>query len=310
MKGSRRSSSSGKKPETILAAAVASEWQCSAADLSLTRLAGGCINDAFRVDRPDGRSGFLKWRADGRESFFAAEADGLAALRSSPSLRVPEVWAWDDTGALPWLLLEFVAAGQPSTAYWQALGAGIAELHRTVVPGWDMDVAGWRRDNWIGTLPQSNRRTVDWSGFYVEERLGPQVAAALSHGRLRGPSFWDDVLNAAGEVASQVSEPPSLLHGDLWSGNVYPDGDGQPVVIDPAVYVGHREVDLAMTDLFGGFTPAFHEAYRNHTPVSEAYARVRRPLYQLYPLLVHVNLFGGGYAAQAKTAGERVLAGR
>lgn len=299
-------------PPAALANALSSELGCGTHELRLTPLSGGCINHAFRVDGPGDRIGFLKWRRSAGEAVFEAEADGLAALRRIPGLRIPDVWAWHDSGPYSWLLMEFVPAARPTPEYWERLGAGIAALH-SAGPGPELEtgLSGWPRDNWIGSLPQSNGPMEDWAEFFTERRLRPQLRMALGNGRLADGALWDDFLVVAGQLLRQVAEPVSQLHGDLWNGNVYSDTDAQPVVIDPAVYVGHSEVDLAMADLFGGFPSDFHRAYRERMPVPAEYERTRRPLYQAYPVLVHVNLFGGGYAAHAEEVARRVIsAGR
>ncbi len=265
----------------------------------------GCINNAHGVSTPEGRRGFLKWQRRADPGYFGAEAEGLAALRSATAaLRVPEVWGWGDVSGVAWLLLEFVPAGRAGMDYWRALGRGLAELHKL-----GSDPFGWERDNWIGTLPQANETDTSWIAFWRSRRVEPQLQLAHEHGLLdTSLAPWTelpDALEAA--LGSDVPSDSSLLHGDLWSGNVYPDERGTPVLIDPAVYRGHGEVDLAMADLFGGFGAGFHSAYREIRPVGPGYARVRRDVYQLYPLLVHVNLFGGHYCAQATRTATRIV---
>jgi len=283
--------------------ALAHELDCSPDSVALEPVPGGCINRAFRVDRPGSPPGFLKWQEGPGGSCFSAEADGLDALRRVPEIRVPEVWALDDSGALPWLLLEFVAAGPATGEYWERLGRGVAAVHAP-----RSEPAGWNTDNCIGTLPQANSPRSAWSIFYRDLRLLPQLELAFASGALRPRGEdWQALLDLVDPLLRSDTESMSLLHGDLWSGNVFPDRSGQPVLIDPAVYMGHREVDLAMADLFGGFAAGFFSAYQETLPVPAEYGRVRRNLYQLYPLLVHVNLFGGAYADQALTAAQRVL---
>lgn len=291
----------------FLLSALAHELNCSADQILLVSLGGGCINRAYRVEVPDRAPGFLKWHArPSSAGVFEAEADGLAMLATVPGLRVPEVWAWDDSGAVPWLLMEFVEAGPPSLDYWRDLGSAVAALHGGASAN-PPALPGWHRHNWIGSLPQSNTRRETWTDFFVDQRLRPQLDLAFQGGELTDRDFWDEVVAVAGRVLTEVVEPLSRLHGDLWNGNAYPDRRGRPVLIDPAVYVGHREVDMAMVDLFGGFAPGFHQQYRTLLPISGQYERVRRDLYQLYPLLVHVNLFSGGYVQQAERTARGVL---
>lgn len=270
---------------------------------------GGCINPSARVEDDEGRAYFLKWNAEHPE-LFAPEAEGLRALGRAVAdgpLRVPRVLGVgegsDDPG---WLLLEFVEEGPPGAGYGRDLGRGLALLHRRPGQAW-----GWPSDNVIGSLPQSNRPRRSWAAFWVEERLRPLLARARDRGHRPGSrNAWETLFRRIEElVGPGEEEGPSLLHGDLWSGNVYPGPDGEPVLVDPAVYRGHREVDLAMTELFGGFPPAFRRAYEEEWALEPGYDRHRRALYQLYPLLVHVNLFGGGYVGRTRAALERVLEG-
>ena len=231
---------------------------------------------------------------------FTAEAEGLDALRDTPGVRVPEVWAVDDADS--WILMEYVAPGSEGADWPAALGRGLAALHERTG-----GAPGWHGDNWIGGLPQSNRTAAGWAEFWVTRRLLPQVERAFDAGRLdRSSPHWRALPSRVHEVLGDADSAMSLLHGDLWSGNVFPDGNGQPVLVDPAVYRGHAEVDLAMMELFGGFDAALH-VYHARLPRDPAFDRIRRDVYQLYPLLVHVNLFGGGYAAQAERAARRVL---
>lgn len=234
---------------------------------------------------------------------FALEAEGLEALRSRKVLYVPEPLALsgaEDEG-LSWLLLEFVASGPGSADTDRRLGRGLARLHDPQ-PG---ETFGWSSDNWIGSLPQSNTSCSSWADFWRDMRLAPQLTQARAGGFLEDDVFdrVSDLLPVAlGDVTC-----PSLIHGDLWSGNTFPSESGQPVVIDPAVYLGHGEVDLAMTELFGGFNSTFYEVYASERPISDAYTTYRRDLYQLYYLLVHVNLFGVGYEAGCRRAAQRVV---
>ncbi len=274
---------------------------------------GGSINAAARLEADDGTAWFLKWNSAANPAFFEIEADGLRALRAAAaeSIVVPEPLAigTGDEGGPPWLLLPFLERGPLDSGWEEALGRGIAELHR-LPPVHLADRFGWHRDNVIGSLPQANTPTSDWAEFWRDRRMGPQLRAAREQGWFAGRSGAGlmrlmDRMDEA--LAGTASEPPSLLHGDLWGGNVFGTADGRAVLVDPAVYLGHREVDLAMSELFGfprGFLPAYHEAW----PIPEEYAAFRRDLYQLYYLLVHVNLFGAGYVEGSIRAADRVLA--
>lgn len=266
----------------------------------------------MRVESSAGSAFFLKWNADAPVEMFAAEADGLDALRATGAARVPEPIAHGRGAAgadhgrgdgPAWLLMEFVPPGRADRRADERLGAALAAVHRS---GGHGRTVGWRRDNWIGSLPQSNDAAPDWATFWRDRRLAPQLDRARRGGLLTEPLF-DRLLDAV-PVALAGVPADALLHGDLWSGNVYASDAGEPVLIDPAVYRGHGEVDLAMSELFGGFGDDFYRVYDAEAGVGEAYRAYRRALYQLYYLLVHVNLFGASYVAGSRRAAEAVLA--
>jgi protein-ribulosamine 3-kinase len=271
-------------------------------------VSGGCINNGARVDT-EGRSFFLKWSPRAPAGLFEAEADGLRSLAEPGTLRVPAPLAAGGGSAGPcWLLMEHVAQGSRARDFDERLGRGLAALHRS---GSGHGAFGWHRDNWIGSLAQSNRESSSWACFWRDRRIAPQVRRARDGGHLtgRGGQFLDRVLTVIPVALADVDDaPPHLLHGDLWGGNVFAGPEGEPVVIDPAVYRGHGEVDLAMTELFGGFGPGFYDAYDGAVGITPAYHAYRRELYQLYYLLVHVNLFGASYEGSTVRAAERVLA--
>jgi protein-ribulosamine 3-kinase len=265
----------------------------------LGAVGGGCINEAVRVQY-GGQTYFVKLNSAVHADMFAAEARGLRELRDSHSLRVPEPLCWGDDGQSAWLVLEDLALGGSGDL--AALGHGLARLHRVTQPQF-----GWVQDNTIGSTPQINTPEPDWVVFWREHRLRFQLdlAARQGHGgrlRARGERLLDEFprLFAAYRPAA------SLLHGDLWSGNYAYTRDGEPVIFDPAVYYGDREADLAMTELFGGFGREFYAAYREAYPLDEGYA-VRKTLYNLYHVLNHLYLFGGGYLSQAQGMIDRLL---
>jgi fructosamine-3-kinase len=264
---------------------------------------GGCINNGARIESDVGASFFLKWNAQAPAGLFEAEADGLEALRSTGAVRVPEPRAWGagDAGGA-WLLLEHVPPGPAARDAEARLGTGLALIHASG----GRSGFGWGRDNWIGSLPQSNPRTSSWGEFWRDRRLLPQLEMARARGRARDPVF-DRLVEVVPHALADVSTP-GLVHGDLWSGNAYTAATGEPVIIDPAVYEGHGEVDLAMTGLFGGFSPAFYDAYRDARGIPPAFDAYRKDLYQLYYLLAHVNMFGGSYEAGCLRAARRVVA--
>lgn len=265
---------------------------------------GGCINEALRL-RGSSDSFFLKLNSHERLTMFSAEAAGLELLRASGAIRAPQPIAWGISGERSWLVLEYLDLQAPDASSSERLGEQLAAMHRFQAPQF-----GWERDNTIGATPQQNPWADDWPTFFAEHRIGAQLLLAAQKGagkavlekgaRLRAviPQFFND-----------YSAPPSLLHGDLWSGNWGADGRGRPVLFDPAVYYGDREADIAMTELFGGFDERFYQAYNTAWPLDAGY-RVRRRLYNLYHVLNHFNLFGGAYEQQAVAIIEALLAER
>ncbi|HQS98903.1 MAG: hypothetical protein B7Y26_02175 [Hydrogenophilales bacterium 16-64-46] len=262
------------------------------------RVHGGDISDAQVFDDGERRY-FVKRQPVARRAMFEAEADGLAALGAH--VRVPGVVAIGETRDAAFLVLE--ALDLHGTGDAAALGEALARMHRAPQAAW-----GGPRDNWIGSTPQINEPAGDWLDFWRSRRLGAQLQLATENGlpaallrdgeRLMAdlPAFF------AGHAPS-----PSLLHGDLWGGNHAYLADGSPLLFDPAVYCGDRECDLAKSELFGGFSPDFHAAYRAAWPLDAGYA-TRKRLYNLYHILNHANLFGGGYAAKAATLVQALLA--
>ena len=264
-----------------------------------TPVAGGCIHRCFILEG-GGRRYFAKTNARSELDNFAAEADGLAAL-SAAGARVPTPVCQGQAGEQAFLVLEHLELRRNGD--YAALGRSLAKVH-----SFHGESFGWRRDNYIGRTPQLNRCSTSWSDFWREARLGPQLDLVKKNGL--GKSLLEKGERLAEAVPGLLSEhapAASLLHGDLWSGNAGFLADGTPVLFDPAVYRGDREADLAMTELFGGFPQAFYSSYAEVAPPAQGYA-VRKTLYNLYHVLNHANLFGGGYAAQAERMIERLLA--
>lgn len=234
-----------------------------------------------------------------------AEIDGLAALRATDVVRVPAIVGCGETAGEAWLELEYLELGALDRASGARLGEQLAALHRCHGPE---DVYGWPRDNFIGATPQSNQSHRSWAGFFAAERLRPQLALASANGLER---VWRDkgerLAEGVGAFFLDYRPPPSLVHGDLWSGNAGRLLDGTPVVFDPAVHRGDRETDLAMSELFGGFPESFYAAYRLAWPLDPGY-ETRKTLYNLYHVLNHFNLFGAGYLRQAQRMIDRLLA--
>lgn len=273
-------------------------------------LSGGDINTAARVFTSEGAF-FVKWNhanlsGSGRQAIdepmaagddlFAVEALGLACLRATNAIRVPAEIGHGRQGDKAYLILEYIEPdanglqGAP-LPYWTQLGHQLAELHAHTQPQFGLD-----HDNFIGSLVQRNPLTNNGYDFFFEQRLLPQAGQALYNGLLQKTSY-DALFRLRNRLPDLLpADRPALLHGDLWTGNVLITDGGQPAVVDPAVYYGFREAELAFTYLFGGFDARFYAAYEELFPLEPGFAE-RIPIYNLYPLLVHVNLFGSGYVA-------------
>ncbi len=256
-------------------------------------LSGGDVNDAWRVTLSDGRAVFVKTHEDAEADMFPLEAEGLAWLAEANAIRTPRVLA----ASASLLALELIEPGPRAPDFAERLGRELAALHRFGADGF-----GWREDNFIASLRQDNTREADWPSFYARRRLEPMLRRASERGLASAAMTKGfDRLFAKIEELAGPAEPPSRLHGDLWGGNCHVGEDGAPVLIDPAVYGGHREMDLAMMQLFGGFSERTFDAYHEAWPLAPGW-RERTPLYQLYPLLVHVVLFGGSYVGAVERA--------
>lgn len=261
-----------------------------------TRLGGGSINDAAEVTLVDGTRVFVKTHPNPPPGMFEAEARGLRWLDEAGAIRVPRVLAVSDV-APAFLALELLSPSRRRASFDEELGRSLAALHAFGAPSFGLD-----HDNVVGRLAQSNTPAADWPTFYWTSRLEPQLRLAVDRGLIGGKlrSRLEALRQSLPELVGPA-EPPSRLHGDLWGGNLHVDEQGAPCVIDPAVYGGHREIDLAMMRLFGGFGERVFSAYDEAMPLSPGADR-RVSLYQLYPLLVHVNLFGGSYVASVDSA--------
>lgn len=276
--------------EEHLRAAIGSD----AAIDDIAPVAGGCISPAARIRTPRGDTWFVKWSAgDMPRGLFHAEAHALEALVACAAVRVPAVLGVRES----WLLLEWLEPGRSGAATWTRLGAELAEMHRV-----QADAFGSAEDNFIGPLPQANAWSESWPEFWRAQRLQPQLARARSHFQSTELSRFDRLFDALDPILGPIQdEGPSMLHGDLWSGNVHIMADARAALIDPSLYYGHREVDLAMAALFGGIARACFNSYEENWPLRPGWAQ-RRAVYQLYYLLVHVNLFGSGYVPQTLAA--------
>ena len=266
--------------------------------LSRSAVQGGSISKTEVLEGRGGRY-FLKLNHPGCLAMFEAEASGLRELAKAGAIRVPEPVCWGVVDGHSFLVLEYLSLGTADRQTAEQLGQGLARLHQV-----HNDHFGWHRDNTIGSTPQINTPSADWAEFWSQRRLGYQLGLAARNGYRGSLQHSGERLLADLPVLLDGHRPaPSLLHGDLWGGNYGADQHGRPVIFDPAVYFGDRETDLAMTELFGGFPAEFYLAYCEALPLDDGY-RIRKGLYNLYHVLNHLNLFGGGYLAQA----ERMLA--
>ena len=253
-------------------------------------VSGGDISKAYCVHTSTHRF-FLKVNESAIAlEMFLAEKKGLENINLAKTIKAPKVIHCGQHKNCSYLLLEFIESKNPTSKDFEALGHQLADLHTFSVG----DSFGWTQDNYIGSLPQSNKNHPEWTLFYVHERLLPQLKMAKEKGLLDSSDIPSESNLVKGCLEFYPKVKPALLHGDLWSGNYLISTQGIPYLIDPALYFGHHEVDLAMTQLFGGFSSRFYAAYAEQIPV-ETLQDERRDIYQLYYLLVHLNLFGRTY---------------
>lgn len=265
-------------------------------------LSGGSINSAYRANTEEGVPYFVKLNSTSSLTMFEAESDGLDELAGANAIRVPLAVTTGCAAGHSWLVSEYIQLGSGEAISQRRLGLQLAAMHRTTD-----DYFGWYRDNTIGSTPQYNSQDDNWIDFYREKRLRFQLDLAARNGyagslQRKGERLLADLDSFFTDYAPQ----PSLLHGDLWGGNCAFDEQGEPVIFDPAVYFGDREADIAMTELFGGFSGEFYAAYSDAWQLDDGY-KTRKTLYNLYHILNHANLFGGGYAAQAEAMMDQLL---
>jgi protein-ribulosamine 3-kinase len=259
-------------------------------------IGGGNINTAVRVETSAGTY-FVKFNSTHYEGMFEAEEKGLKLLAETKSIRVPKVLQWGNVEGKDFLVLEFIESTRPKLNYWESLGEQLAELHKH-----SNQIFGLNHSNYIGKIEQQNDFRTDWISFFIEKRLQPQAGLAYYNGLIskelykRFEGLYKHLPNLL------PTEKPALVHGDLWSGNVMIDEIGSPCLVDPAVHFGNREAELAFTTLFGGFDTKFYNRYDEVFPLVPG-IEDRFLLYNVYPLMVHVNIFGTSYLAPV----ERLL---
>jgi fructosamine-3-kinase len=263
--------------------------------ISISPVSGGDINESFYMSTSAGDY-FIKINSASRfPQMFEKEASGLNLLTETGEIKVPKHVEFGEKNDVSFLIMDFIRSGSKSRSFWNDFGQKLANLHKHSSNYFGLDY-----DNYIGSLKQSNKKHKTWSAFFMEERLDVQVKLARNNGQIGKETVmsFDRFYKKLNEIFP--FEPSSLLHGDLWGGNYMVDEKGDPVVIDPAIYYGHREMDLGMTKLFGGFDPRFYDAYNQSYPLESGWQK-RMDFCNLYPLMVHVNLFGGSYINSVKS---------
>ena len=257
---------------------------------------GGSIHRACTFLDDKGKAFFIKFNTGpNAEEMFRSESLGLTLLGASKTIAVPRIWKQDNTGdGWSFLLMDYISPGYKNKLFWERFGIELANLHGNTSASY-----GFSHDNFIGSLPQSNTRHERWVDFLKTERLEPQLKMAADENQLKPSDVkaMQGLFNRLEDLCPE--EQPCLIHGDLWSGNFICDIEGRPVLIDPAACFAHREMDLAMSLLFGGFDQAFYNAYTEYWPLEPGFDD-RLEIYQLYFLLAHVNLFGGSYIGQVQ----------
>jgi protein-ribulosamine 3-kinase len=263
--------------------------------IELRSVGGGSINETYKIITPQ-HTFFCKINSATKfPHLFQKEAKGLSLIRKQKIIRVPEVMDWFEEDGKQFLILEWIPSGERTESFWRKFGEQLAELHKATDTSF-----GLEEDNYMGSVPQQNHQSTHWNTFFIKHRLQPLIKQCRDQQLFSSTHVqqFEKVINKLPDIFNR--EPPSLLHGDLWRGNFMCDEASTPVLIDPAVYFGHRSVDLAMTTLFGGFHQPFYEAYHYHFPLPTNYEEQWK-VCNLYPLLIHLLLFGKSYLSQIES---------
>ncbi len=275
--------------KTALTETLSEKYKSTIEIDDISAVSGGSINETFTISTNTGKFFVKKNSASLYPEMFEKEAWGLQILSEKSLLKVPEVIATGQSENTAFLILEHIESGKRGSGFWDRFAKGLAQLHKN-----SADYFGLDHDNYIGSLHQSNVKHDNWIDFFRTERLEKQVKLARDNGRMgkADVSTFENFYRKLPDIFPD--EPPALIHGDLWGGNYMVNGNGEATIIDPAVYYGHREMDLGMSQLFGGFDSKLYEAYQRYFPLEKGW-QMRMDYCNLYPLMVHVNLFGGGY---------------
>lgn len=282
-----------------IAAAITQATKQSFTIENTRSVGGGCINQGYQL-QGNNQKYFVKLNQAKLVEMFAAEALGLKQMYATQTITVPKPICWGTADNSCYIVLQWLDLGGGNGHSWTEMGRQLAAMHKAGTS----DRFGWERNNTIGSTPQINDWMDNWADFFAQQRIGYQLKLA----KWRGGGFPDTnkVVNAIAQRLRDRQPQASLVHGDLWSGNAAIATDGAPVILDPAAYYGDRETDLAMTELFGGFPAAFYNGYNSEWALDEGYQQ-RKNIYNLYHVLNHFNLFGGGYGSQAKRMIQQLI---
>ena len=276
-------------------------FSLNVADIAFNPVFGGSINHCFKISLPN-LNLFLKVNDNQKyPKMFETEYKGMKVLSNSSSFNIPTMHLYGAFQNSGFLVMEYIEEESRSDAFWKTFGHQLAQLHQSTTTEFGLD-----HQNYIGSLSQGNNFHKKWSDFFISERLNPMIEIARNQNAIQLATIkqFEDLYKKLDDIFPV--EPPALIHGDLWNGNFMTDSSGQATIFDPAIYYGHREMDIAMSKLFGGFDQLFYDSYNETFPLTHDW-EARVDVANLYPLLVHVNLFGGGYIHQVKSILSRFV---